>query len=103
MQYQYTIFCPQQASKAQDQSQGVDRSQLFDAYSCVLFDSLRRLNARARPLKPLRCGLVLAFDTDKPCSDVEARVGQIVGKWNSRLRGFALEARLEGHPKLAAC
>ena len=95
MHYQYQISCPTDNVPLQDKPpQRADEPQLFEAYSCLLFESWRRFNAATiKPLKPLRFGLVLAFDTDLPPIEVDTRVRHLVSRRNAGLRGVSLVAR----------
>jgi hypothetical protein len=95
MHYQYQISCPTDNVPLQDKPpQRAVEPQLFEAYSCVLFESLRRFDAAiVKPLEPLRFGLVLAFDTDLPPVEVDTRVRHLVSRRNAKLRGLSLVAR----------
>jgi hypothetical protein len=95
MHYQYQISCPTDNLPLEAKTpQRADETQLFEAYSCLLFESWRRFNAAIlKPLKPLRFGLVLDVDTDLPPVEVDTRVRHLVSRRNAGLRGVSLVAR----------
>lgn len=103
MHYQYQISCPTDNLPPESQPpQRAAEPQLFEAYSCLLFESWRRFNAAIiKPLKPLRFGLVLDFDTDLPPIEVDTRVRHLVSRRNAQLNGVSLVARCNQSP--AAC
>lgn len=100
MHYQYQISCPTENLPPEAKPpQRADEPQLFEAYSCLLFESWRRFNAATiKPLKPLRFGLVLDFDTDLPPVEVDTRVRHLVSRRNAGLRGVSLEASCNQSP-----
>lgn len=100
MHYEYRLYCPLVSASqpaARDSLKVVP--QLFDAYSCVLFESVRLFHASAAALKPIGSGLVLAFDTDTPTNDVNAGVSQMTRKWNARLAGAGLGLAVDRAPQ----
>jgi hypothetical protein len=101
MQYHYQIFCPQEQAAPPVKAERKQADlQLFEAYSCLLFESWQALNARVTPLQPLRSGVVLTFDTEMCERDVAHRVHHILCRRNARLRGLTLVARCRGTSRL---
>ena len=96
MQYRFKIFSPNESPSSESLDRNSKHSpDLFEAYSCVLFETLRRVEVRAVPLKSLRSGFALCFATELPWQVVQARLRHVMAQWNARTRGLALAARVD--------